>query len=78
MILLSSKADPRTAEYLKTKDEVRQYSYQDYVQNPIEQAPVIQGYFYKQVSRKSMAIRKIITEENPILRKISKEVKVFS
>ena len=36
-------------------------SYQGYVQNPIEQveAPVIEGYFYKESTVKDMAIRKV-------------------
>lgn len=36
-------------------------SYQGYVQNPIErvEAPVIEGYFYKESTVKDMAIRKV-------------------
>ena len=36
-------------------------SYQGYVQNPIEQveAPIIEGYFYKESTVKDMAIRKV-------------------
>lgn len=42
-----------TAESEKLKN-----SYQGYVQNPIE-APVIEGYFYKESTVKDMAIRKV-------------------
>ena len=36
-------------------------SYQGYVQSPIErpEAPVIEGYFYKESTVKDMAIRKV-------------------
>lgn len=40
------------------------YSYdaqQDYAENPIQQAPVIQGYFHKENIYKEMAIRKVNT-----------------
>ncbi len=33
--------------------------YGNYVQNPIEEAPVIEGYFYKESTVKDMAIRKV-------------------
>lgn len=33
--------------------------YSKYVQNPIEEAPVIEGYFYKESTVKDMAIRKV-------------------
>ena len=46
------------------KARVRQdinYSYvhQDYTANPIQQAPVIEGYFHKENTYKEMAIRKV-------------------
>lgn len=34
-------------------------SYQGYVENPIERAPIIEGYFYKESTVKDMAIRKV-------------------
>ncbi len=46
---------------LNTATEKLNNSYQGYVQNPIEhtEAPVIEGYFYKESTVKSMAIRKV-------------------
>lgn len=35
------------------------YSYQGYAENPIEEAPIIEGYFYKESTVKDMAIRKV-------------------
>lgn len=35
------------------------YGYQGYSENPIQQAPVITGYFHKESSYKEMAIRKV-------------------
>ena len=35
------------------------YGYQTYTGNPIQQAPVITGYFHKESSYKEMAIRKV-------------------
>ena len=39
--------------------EKQNNSYQGYVENPIEQAPIIEGYFYKESTVKDMAIRKV-------------------
>ena len=46
---------------LNTATEKLNKSYQGYVQNPIEQteAPIIEGYFYKESTVKDMAIRKV-------------------
>lgn len=35
------------------------YTQQGYTQNPIQQAPVISGYFHKEIGLKEMAIRKV-------------------
>ena len=46
---------------LNTATEKLNKSYQGYVQNPIErtEAPIIEGYFYKESTVKDMAIRKV-------------------
>ncbi len=42
------------------KAEQLDYSYQGYVENPIQQeTPIIEGYFYKESTVKDMAIRKV-------------------
>lgn len=37
------------------------YTHEGYAENPIQQAPVIEGYFHKENSYKEMAIRKVNT-----------------
>lgn len=44
---------------LNTAVDKSNYSYQEYVENPIEEAPIIEGYFYKESTVKDMAIRKV-------------------
>ncbi len=39
--------------------EVTEEDYSKYVQNPIEETPIIEGYFYKESTVKDMAIRKV-------------------
>lgn len=49
-----------TGKLLNTAVDKLDYSYQGYAENPIQQeAPIIEGYFYKESTVKDMAIRKV-------------------
>ena len=51
----TAKAQKLNYSYQTERTEQNNY----YVQNPIEETPIIEGYFYKESTVKDMAIRKI-------------------